>query len=77
MYQIRIKPYAFFAILGSYMRLVRKPLPIPKNMHGMAWVNKSYATALDLQGYYNIRLNKDASKVCTIIISWGLISHKS
>jgi hypothetical protein len=32
----------------------------------------SYATVLDLKiGYYTIRLNQDASKICTIILSWG------
>ncbi len=34
-----------------------KPLPILKNKHGIAWVDKSYATALDLKGYDTIRLN--------------------
>jgi hypothetical protein len=33
---------------GSNKWLVRKPFPIPKNKHGITWVNKSYATALDL-----------------------------
>jgi hypothetical protein len=38
----------------------------------------SYATALDLKmGYYTIGMDQEASKVCTIIRSWGLISHKS
>ncbi len=30
---------------------------IPKNKHGIAWGNKSYATALDLNlGYYTIKI---------------------
>jgi hypothetical protein len=37
----------------------------------------SYATALDLNmGYYTIRLDPDASKICTIIFPWGKYSHK-
>jgi hypothetical protein len=35
--------------LGSNKWLVRKPFPIPKNEHGFACINKSYATALDLK----------------------------
>ncbi len=32
----------------------------------------SFATALDLNmGYYIIRLDPDASKICTIIFPWG------
>ena len=34
----------------------------------------SYATALDLNmGYYTIRLDPDASKICTIIFPWGIL----
>jgi hypothetical protein len=37
----------------------------------------SDATALDLNmGYYTIRLNPDASKICTIIFPWGKYSYK-
>jgi hypothetical protein len=37
----------------------------------------SYATALDLNmGYYTIRLDPDASKICTIIFSWGKYYYK-
>jgi hypothetical protein len=37
----------------------------------------SYATALDLSmGYYTIRLDSDASKICTIIFPWGKYSYK-
>ncbi len=39
------------------------------------WI--SYATALDLNtGYYTIRLDPDASKICTIIFLWGKYSYK-
>jgi hypothetical protein len=37
----------------------------------------SYAIALDLNmGYYTIRLDTDASKICTIIFPWGKYSYK-
>ena len=36
-----------------------------------------YATALDLNmGYYTIRLDPDASKICTVIFPWGKYSYK-
>ena len=35
----------------------------------------TFATALDLNmGYYTIRLDPDASKICTIIFPWGKYS---
>ncbi len=54
-------------------RLVRKPFPIPKiSMVLQEIKGLSYATALDLKmGYYTIRLDPDASKICTIIFPWG------
>ena len=60
-------------------RIVRKPYPIPKisttlqEMEGF-----SYATALDLNimGYCTIRLDPEASKICTIIFPWGKYSYK-
>ncbi len=37
----------------------------------------SYATAFDLNiGYYTIRLDPDASKICTIIFPWGKYFYK-
>jgi hypothetical protein len=37
----------------------------------------TFATALDLNmGYYAIRLDPDASKICTIIFPWGKCSYK-
>ncbi len=37
----------------------------------------TFATALDLNmGYYTIRLDPDASKICTIIFPWGKYSYK-
>ncbi len=36
-----------------------------------------FAIALDLNmGYYTIRLDPDASKICTIIFPWGKYSYK-
>jgi hypothetical protein len=59
-------------------RIVRKPYPIPKistilqELEGF-----TYATALDLNmGYYTIRLDLTASKMCTIIFPWGKYSYK-
>jgi hypothetical protein len=50
-------------------RLVRKPFPIPKISTVLQEIEGfSYATALDLNmGYYTIRLDPDASKICTIM----------
>jgi hypothetical protein len=59
-------------------RLVRKPFPIPKISMVLQEIEGfSYATAQDLNlGYYKIRLDPDASKICTIIIPWGKYSYK-
>ena len=58
-------------------RLVRKPYPIPKistvlqEMEGF-----TYATALDLNmGYYTLRLDPSAQRICTIILPWGKYSY--
>jgi hypothetical protein len=58
-------------------RLVRKPFPIPKISMVLGEINEfTLATALDLNmGYYTIRLNPDASKICTIIFPWGKYSY--
>ncbi len=59
-------------------RLVRTPFPIPKISMVLQEIKGfSYATALDLNmGYYTIRLDPDASKICTIIFSWSKYSYK-
>ncbi len=59
-------------------KLVRKPFPIPKISTVLQEIEGfSYATALDLNmGYYTIRLDPDASKICTIIFPWGKYSYK-
>jgi hypothetical protein len=59
-------------------RLVRKPFPILKISMVLQEIEGfSYATALDLNmSYYTIRLDPDASKICTIIFPWGKYSYK-
>jgi hypothetical protein len=59
-------------------RLVRKPFPIPKistilqELEGF-----TFATALDLNmGYYTIRMDPNASRICTVIFPWGKHSYK-
>ena len=54
-------------------RIVRKPFPIPKVSTVLQELEGfTYATALDLNmAYYTIRLDPDASKICTIILPWG------
>ena len=58
--------------------LVRKPFPLPKIstvMHELEVF--TYETALDLiMGYYTIRLDPDASQICSIISPWGKYSYK-
>ncbi len=58
--------------------MVPKPYPIPKistilqELEGF-----TYVTALDLNiGYYTIRLDPTASKMCTIIFPWVKYSYK-
>jgi hypothetical protein len=59
-------------------RLVRKPFPIPKISTVLKEVEGfTFAKALDLNiGNYTIRLDTDASKICTIIFSWGKYFYK-
>jgi hypothetical protein len=58
-------------------RIVRKPFPIPKISTVLQELEGcTYATALGLyMGYYTIRLDPDASKICTIILPWGKYSY--
>ena len=51
-------------------KIVRKPFPIPKISDVMQKLEGfQYATALDLNmGYYHIRLDPDAQKICTLIL---------
>jgi hypothetical protein len=58
-------------------RLVRKPFPIPISTVLRELEGFTFASALDLNmGYYPIRLDPDASKICTIIFPWGEYSYK-
>ena len=58
-------------------RIVRKPFPIPKIQDLLQKLQGfQYATSLDLNmGYYTIRLDPDAQKLCTIILPWGKYSY--
>jgi hypothetical protein len=59
-------------------RLIRKPFPIPKiSMVLQELQGFTFATALDLNmGYYTIRLDTNASRICTVIFPWGKYSYK-
>jgi hypothetical protein len=59
-------------------RLLRKPFAIPKISTVLQEIKRfSFATALNLNmGYYTIRLDPDASKICTILFPWGKYSYK-
>ncbi len=58
-------------------RLVRKPYPLPIIQQILQeLLGFMFATALDLNmGYYTIRLDPDASRICTIIFPWGKYSY--
>lgn len=60
-----------FRKLNSMLK--RKPFPIPKIQDMLQKLEGfRYATALDLNmGYYTIRLNPDAQRLCTIVLPWG------
>jgi hypothetical protein len=59
-------------------RFIRKPFPIPKISTVLQELEGfTFATALDLNmGYYTIRLDPNASRICTIIFPWGKYSYK-
>jgi hypothetical protein len=59
-------------------RLIRKPFPIPKIITALQELEGfTFATALDLNmGYYTIRLDPDASRICTVILPWRKYSYK-
>ncbi len=58
-------------------RIVRKPYPIPKISTTLQELEGfTYAMALDLyMGYYTIRLDAEASEMCTITFPWGKYSY--
>ncbi len=69
----------FLSNLGELnKRLVRKPFPITKMSTVLQELEGfTFATTLDLNmGHYTIRLDPDASKICTIIFLWGKYSYK-
>ncbi len=59
-------------------QIVRKPYPIPKFSTTLQELEGfTYATTLDLNmGYYTIRLDPTAAKMCTIIFPWGKYLHQ-
>ena len=58
-------------------QIVRKPFSIPKISTILQELEVfTYVTALDLNmGYYTIRLDPDASKICIIILLGGRYSY--
>ncbi len=64
--------------MGGYKRLIRKPFPIPKISTVLQELEGfTFAMALDLNmGYYTIRLDPDASRICIVIFPWGKYSYK-
>ncbi len=61
-------------------QIVRKPYPIPKISTTLQELEGfTYAATLDLNmdmGYYTIRLDPTAAKMCTIIFPWGKYSYQ-
>jgi hypothetical protein len=57
---------------------LRQPIPIPKISTVLQELEGfTFATALDLNmGYYTIRLDPNASRICTVIFPWGKYSYK-
>jgi hypothetical protein len=60
------------------MRLLRQPFPVPKISTVLQVLEGfTFARPLDLNmGYYTIRLDPDASRICTVIFPWGKYSYK-
>ncbi len=58
--------------------IVRKPYPFHKISTTLQELEGfTYATTLDLNmGYYTIRLDRAAAKMCTIIFLWGKYSYQ-
>jgi hypothetical protein len=59
-------------------KLIRKPFPIPKISTVLQELEGfTFATALNLNmSFYTIRLDPDASRICTVIFPWGKYSYK-
>ena len=75
----KIKPNSTFLtdLRKVNERIIRTPFPIPKISTVLQELEGfTFATALDLNmGYYTIRLDPDAQKICTIILPWGKYSY--
>jgi hypothetical protein len=58
--------------------LKRHPFPIPKIGDMIRSMERfTFASALDLNmGYYHIKLDADAQKLCTIVFPWGKYKYK-
>jgi hypothetical protein len=52
---------------------VRKPYPLPKIQDLLRKIGKfKYATTLDLvMGFYNMTMDEEAQRICTLILPWG------
>jgi hypothetical protein len=72
----RIRFISDFRKLNTFLK--RKPFPIPKIQDMLLKLKGfTYASALDLNmGYYTIRLDPDAQKLCTIVLPWGKYKYK-
>jgi hypothetical protein len=59
-------------------QIVRKPYPVPQISTTLQELEGfTYATTLNLNmGYYTIRLDPTAAKMCTIIFAWGKYSYQ-
>ena len=67
----------YFRLPGANKCIIRKPYPILKISTTLQELEGfTYATALDLNmGYYTIRLDAEASEMCTIIFPRGKYSY--
>ncbi|HEY9708671.1 MAG TPA: reverse transcriptase family protein, partial [Oculatellaceae cyanobacterium] len=65
-----------FRKLNSMLK--RKPYPIPKIQDMLQKLEGfQFASSIDLNmGYYTIRLNPNAQRICTIILPWGKYKYK-
>jgi hypothetical protein len=67
-----------FRKLNLLLNVIGHPFPIPKigdMIHSMEGF--TFASELDLNmGYYHIKLDADAQKLCTIVFSWYMGKYK-
>ncbi len=71
----RIRFISDFRKLNTFVK--RKPYPLPRIQDMLLKLQGfRYASALDLNmGYYTIRLDPDAQKLCTIVLPWGKFKY--